>query len=92
MGRIAKANLYTSVVELVSSRNFRMAAHFDGEDRPVIYQGVGAVSLQDAKGEVRDVPSDVRASGAKIAGDVFAYGNFSRGNKNWRGCRPFPGG
>ncbi len=62
VGRIAKANLYTSVVELVSSRNFRMAAHFDGEDRPVIYQGVGAVSLQDAKGEVRDVPSDVRAS------------------------------
>ncbi len=62
VGRIAKANLYTSVVELVSSRNFRMAAHFDGEDRPVIYQGAGAVSLQDAKGEVRDVPGDVRAS------------------------------
>ena len=60
-----KANTYTSVVELVSSRGFRMAAHFLGEDRPVIYQGAGSLSFQDARGEVRDVPADLKASTLK---------------------------
>ena len=65
VGRVVKANTYTSVVELVSSRGFRMAAHFLGEDRPVIYQGAGSLSFQDARGEVRDVPADLKASTLK---------------------------
>ena len=36
VGRVVKADAYTSVVELVGSRKFRMAAHVAGEDRPII--------------------------------------------------------
>lgn len=60
VGRVLKTDLNTSVVELVSSRKFRMAAQFEGEDRPVIYQGTGAVSFHNSKGEVTDVPADIR--------------------------------
>jgi len=62
VGRIIKADLYTSTVELVSSRKFRMAAHVDGEDRPLIYQGAGSLSMQNAKGDVTDVPADLSAT------------------------------
>ena len=41
VGRIAEVGLHTSVVELASSRRFRMAARFAGDDRPVIYYGRG---------------------------------------------------
>ena len=62
VGRVVKADAYTSVVELVGSRKFRMAAHVAGEDRPIIYQGAGAVSMQSAQGEVFDAPADLSAS------------------------------
>lgn len=59
VGRIASAGTHTSVVELVSSRRFRMAARFAGDDRPVIYYGRGGASMHSAEGEVFDVPADV---------------------------------
>lgn len=59
VGRIAGAGTHTSVVELVSSRRFRMAARFAGDDRPVIYYGRGGASMHAAEGEVFDVPADV---------------------------------
>ena len=62
VGRVVKADAYTSVVELAGSRKFRMAAHVAGEDRPIIYQGAGAVSMQSAQGEVFDAPADLSAS------------------------------
>ena len=64
VGRISEVideNL--SVVELVSSVDFRMAAQFEGDDRPVIYQGSGGTLIfQRAKGFVRDVPTDVNTN------------------------------
>ena len=65
VGRIKEVGLFTSVVELVSSRNFRMAAVFEGDDRPVIYQGVGQVSFGEGCGEVVDVYADMTASASK---------------------------
>jgi rod shape-determining protein MreC len=62
VGRIAEVGLYTSTVELVSSRNFRMATCARGDDRPLIYQGAGSLSLQTAQGEISDVPADMSAS------------------------------
>lgn len=62
VGRIKEVRATTSVVELVSSRSFRMAANFEGDSRPVTYQGVGQGGLALAYGEVRDVPADKRAS------------------------------
>ncbi len=62
VGRVVDVNLYTSVVELVSSRDFRMACHFEGDLRPVVYQGVGAASFHAGMGEVTAVPTDFTAS------------------------------
>lgn len=59
VGRVDSVGLYTCEVELVSSRNFRIACHFRGDDRPVIYQGQGGVALKASDGEVRDVPKDI---------------------------------
>jgi rod shape-determining protein MreC len=62
VGRVIDVGLYTSTVELVSSRKFRMAARAEGDERPVIYQGAGSLSLQSAQGEISDVPADMSAS------------------------------
>lgn len=63
VGRVVEVNLLTSKVELVSSPNFRMAASFEGDDRPVVYQGVLQTGFGNPIGEVRDAPEDLRASG-----------------------------
>lgn len=62
VGRVREVHAYTAEVELVSSRTFRMAAHFLGETRPVRYEGGIVPSLRAPKGTVRDVPSDLYAS------------------------------
>lgn len=62
VGRIKEVGETSSTVELVSSRSFRMAAIFEGDTRPVTYQGQLNHSLGPAYGHVRDVPSDLRAS------------------------------
>lgn len=64
VGRIKSVGLSESVVELVSSVDFRMAAHFAGDSRPVIYQGAGERSFHQASGLVTDVHSDISASAA----------------------------
>ena len=64
VGRVREVGLFTSVVELVSSRNFRIAANFEGDERPVIYQGVGQISFGEACGEVADVYADMTATSA----------------------------
>lgn len=62
VGRVREVYAYTSTVELLSSRTFRMAAHFEGDTRPVRYEGIPVPSLRNPKGSVRDVPSDLFAS------------------------------
>lgn len=54
VGRIVKVDSYTSVVELVSSRKFRMAAYVADEERPIIYQGRGvSFDAKRAGGSIR---------------------------------------
>lgn len=62
VGRVREVHAYTSTVELLSSRTFRMAAHFSGDTRPVRYEGSLIPALRNPKGTVRDVPSDLYAS------------------------------
>lgn len=62
VGRVVEVNAFTSRVELITSPNFRMAAQFEGDDRPVVYQGVPQSGFGDPKGSVRDAPQDVIAS------------------------------
>lgn len=62
VGRVREVHEYTCVVELVSSPTFRMAAHFDRDDRPVTYQGEVNLGLTAPDGRVFNVSADVKAS------------------------------
>jgi len=62
VGRVAEVEPLTSVVRLVTSPNFRMAATFAGDDRPVVYQGVPQTGFSRPQGEVRDAPQDLVAT------------------------------
>jgi len=64
VGVVSRAGAYTSDVKLVSSKKFRMATHFEGDDRPIIFQGDGAANIYGARGEITDVPEDFSASSA----------------------------
>jgi rod shape-determining protein MreC len=59
VGRVVEVNAFTSRVELVTSPNFRMAASFEGDARPVVYQGVSQSGFGNPSGVVRDAPQDV---------------------------------
>ena len=62
VGRVVEVGAFTSCVELIPSPNFRMAANFDGYDRPVVYQGLPQTGFGHPRGKVRDAPKDVVAN------------------------------
>lgn len=62
VGRVIEVNAFTSRVELITSPNFRMAASFEGDDRPVVFQGVPQSGFGAPAGEVRDAPQDLVAN------------------------------
>jgi rod shape-determining protein MreC len=62
VGRVVEVGAFTSRVELITSPNFRMAANFEGDERPVVYQGVAQAGFGDPHGTVRDAPQDIVAS------------------------------
>lgn len=62
VGRIVQVSSFESVVELVSSSGFRMAAYFSGCTTPVIYQGGGAKAFTSYSGNALSVPSNLNAS------------------------------
>ena len=65
VGRVVEVNAYTSRIELISSPNFRMAASFEGEARPVVYQGAQQTAFSTPVGQIRDAPQDLIASGQR---------------------------
>ena len=80
-GRIKEVFAYTSVVELVSSRSFRIAAHFEGDDRPVTYQGGINLPFLPPGGEVLNIQPDVLmpSSGGKRLVSTNLGGVFPEG-------------
>ena len=62
VGRVVEVNAFTSRVELISSPKFRMAAQFAGDDRPVVYQGIGQSGFGQPAGVVRDAAQDLVAT------------------------------
>ncbi len=62
VGRIAEVHRYTSVVNLITSPTFRLAASVSGDDRPISYQGGLNDSFQFPRGTVDNVPLDIYAS------------------------------
>jgi rod shape-determining protein MreC len=59
VGRVVEVHAFTSVVELVSSGAFRVAAHVDGDLRPVTYIGFPAPAFHDPSGLASNIPSDI---------------------------------
>lgn len=62
VGRVAEVHATTSVVELISSPGLRLAAVFDGDDRPVSFQGGVNPPLKPAEALLEFVPLDVFAT------------------------------
>lgn len=62
VGRVVEVNAFTSRVELISSPNFRMAAQFEGDPRPVVYEGLAQSGFGDPVGRISDAPQDLVAS------------------------------
>jgi len=62
VGRVSEVYTYTAAVELITSREFRVAAHFAGDPRPVQFQGGLNASFHAPTGEVSTVPADKKAS------------------------------
>jgi rod shape-determining protein MreC len=62
VGRISEVHAYTSVVDLVSSPSFRLAAALEGDTRPVSYQGGINAPLAPPRGFVEFVAPDAFAT------------------------------
>lgn len=63
-GRISEVHATTAVVELISSPGLRLAAVFEGDDRPVSFQGGVNPPLRPAEGLLEFVPLDIFATPA----------------------------
>jgi rod shape-determining protein MreC len=60
VGRVKHVYLATSVVELVSSVGFRLIAQFEGDERSVLYYGIGGKWISGGcMGEVKEVPLEI---------------------------------
>ncbi len=64
VGRVAEVHAHTAVVELISDPAVRLAAVFDGDDRPVSFQGGSNPPLRPAEALLEYVPLDVFATPA----------------------------
>lgn len=62
VGRVSAVLATTAVVDLVSSPDFRIAAHLDGDNRPVSFQGGVNPPFRPAEALLEYVPLDVFAT------------------------------
>ena len=63
LGRIHQVGSNSSKVELATNTNFRIVAHFQGDKRPVTFQGTGVLLGGQPMGAVLDVPHDIQIRG-----------------------------
>ncbi len=62
VGRVSEVHATTAVVELISNPGVRLAAVFEGDDRPVSFQGGVNPPLAPAEGLLEFVPIDLFAT------------------------------
>ena len=62
VGKVREVKLTTTIIDLISSPNIRLAAVFEGDKRPVLYQGEIAGPFQSPQGSVQNVPTDIQIS------------------------------
>lgn len=67
VGIVREVRAYTSVVELISSQNVRLAANFEGDNRPVSFRGGPSPTFAAPRGFVEFVPGDIPATTARPA-------------------------
>ena len=60
MGKVKEVHLTTTVIDLITSPNIRLAAVFEGDKRPVLYQGKISGPFTGPKGSVQNVPTDIQ--------------------------------
>lgn len=60
VGKVREVHLTTTVVDLITSPNIRLAAVFEGDKRPVLYQGTISGPFKGPKGSVQNVPTDIQ--------------------------------
>ncbi len=65
VGRVAKTNYYTSLVNLLSNQNFRISACFAQDERPLFYQGKGTNLWGQAQGYIKNAPQDLSTDSIK---------------------------
>jgi rod shape-determining protein MreC len=59
MGRVKSVNARSAEIELITNPTFRIVAHFEGDDRPVTFQGNGIAPGGTPFGLALDVPHDL---------------------------------
>lgn len=64
VGRVSEVHATTAVIELISSPGVRLAAAFEGDDRPVSFQGGINPPMRSAEAVIEFVPLDVFATPA----------------------------
>lgn len=62
MGRIKSVHARSAEIELITNPTFRIVAHFEGDDRPVTFQGNGIAPGGTPFGIAIDVPHDIQPS------------------------------
>jgi rod shape-determining protein MreC len=62
VGRVTEVRATTSVVELITSPNVRLAGVVEGDSRPISYQGGVNPTFAPPTGVIEFIPLDVRAS------------------------------
>jgi len=89
VGKVIEVYAFTSRVELITSPNFRVAATFEADQRPIIYQGQRQTALGDPLGRVDNVPQDLIAQSNRPLklittdyGDTFPAG-LKIGSVSW---------
>jgi rod shape-determining protein MreC len=89
VGKVIEVYAFTSRVELITSPNFRVAASFEKDQRPIIYQGQRKTALGDPLGQVDNVPQDLIAQSNRPLklittdyGDTFPAG-LKIGSVSW---------
>ncbi|MBH54178.1 MAG: rod shape-determining protein MreC [Opitutaceae bacterium] len=60
VGKIREVKLTTSIIDLITSPNMRLAAVFEGDKRPVLYQGTISGPFTSPRGRVEKVPTDIQ--------------------------------
>ena len=62
VGRVTEVHRYTSVVDLITSPTFRLAATVSGDNRPFSYQGGLNDAFKSPRGTAEFVPLDIYAT------------------------------